>query len=443
MVEERKDKIGKEFLLKEEICREELKKLEIQEINFLIQTAYYFIDNKKYEEIDFNKKIKIFMSVLIDKIKESNELYIAYDKNTNYPYIDSFGKAWLFSKEEFAKNAEDYFMQQLIMLDMKKITSEEIMNVFYNCHLLGIEKLTIDNGQYYVDINRDDILPPPDLSDVPEINIPVTNPKLQNAMVRFFQRLYSKNNYEGKERDLEKLEDKMLNEVIDAKYLLPMQLKGVDKEDQKKEGKVKLNKGAIMEFAALADNNNEEWTAAFTDWVEFEKAYDKNIWKGNIVTYDDLLFISKEMKGIVINYRGIPLRLSDQNKKIIEEYRKNRNDKNTKVKEEVMEKGTEIMVGEPKEYPSEMIEAIKKYMKKEKSIKKAYLRLMIKDNIQSYLIIVDAEGCSKDLVFRGIANVAVNHSNGMFVDIVDANEFKDTIKDIEPFYKRKRFGLFS
>ena len=419
MVEERKDKM-----------------------NFLIQTSYYFIDNKKYEEIDFNKKIKIFMGILIDKIKESNELYIAYDKNTNYPYIDSFGKTWLFSKEEFAKNAEDYFMKQLIMLDMKKITSEEIMNVFYNCHLLGIEKLTVDNGQYYVDINRDDILPPPDLSDVPEINIPVTNPKLQNAMVRFFQRLYSKNNYEGKERDLEKLEDKMLNEVIDAKYLLPMQLKGVDKEDQKKEGKVKLNKGAIMEFAALADNNNEEWTAAFTDWVEFEKAYDKNIWKGNIVTYDDLLSISKEMKGIVINYRGIPLRLSDQNKKIIEEYRKNRNDKDTKVKEEVMEKGTEIMLGEPKEYPSEMIESIKKYMKKEKSIRKAYLRLMIKDNIQSYLIIVDFDG-NKDNIFREIANVAVNHSDGMFVDIVDVNGCEDTIKSIEPFYKKKRFGLFS
>ncbi|MDY3207215.1 enhanced serine sensitivity protein SseB [Clostridium baratii] len=442
MVEERKDEIGKEFLLKEEICMEELKKLEIQEINFLIYTAQYFRDNKKYEEIDFNKKIKIFMDLLIDKIKESNELYIAYDKSTNYPYIDSFGKAWLFSKEEFAKNAEDYFSKQLIMLDMKKITSEEIMNVFYNCHLLGIEKLTVDNGQYYVDINRDDILPPPDLSDVPEINIPVTNPKLQNAMVRFFQRLYSKNNYEGKERDLQKLEDKMLDEVIDAKYLLPMQLKGVDAEEQKKEGEVKLNKGAIMEFAALADNNNEEWAAAFTDWVEFEKAYDKNIWKGNIVTYDDLLFISKEMKGIVINYRGIPLRLSDKNKKIIEEYRKNRNNKDITVKEEVMEKGTEIILGEPKEYPSEMIEAIKKYMKKEKSITKAYLRLMLKDNIQSYLIIVDFNG-NKDAVFRGIANVAVNHSNGMFVDIVDANEFKDNIKDIEPFYKKKRFGLFS
>lgn len=442
MLEERKDEIGKEFLLKEEICMEELKKLEIQEMNFLIQTSYYFIDNKKYEEIDFNKKIKIFMGVLIDKIKESNELYIAYDKNTNYPYIDSFGKTWLFSKEEFAKNAEDYFIKQLIMLDMKKITSEEIMNVFYNCHLLGIEKLTVDNGQYYVDINRDDILPPPDLSDVPEINIPVTNPKLQNAMVRFFQRLYSKNNYEGKERDLEKLEDKMLNEVIDAKYLLPMQLKGVDKEDQKKEGKLKLNKGAIMEFAALADNNNEEWAAAFTDWVEFEKAYDKNIWKGNIVTYDDLLSISKEMKGIVINYRGIPLSLSEQNKKIIEEYRKNRNDKDTKVKEEVIEKGTEITLGEPKEYPSEMIESIKKYMKKEKCIKKSYLRLMIKDNIQSYLIIVDIEG-NKDEVFRKIANVAANNSKGMFVDIVDVDGFEDTIKSIEPFYKKKRFGLFS
>ena len=89
-----------------------------------------------------------------------------------------------------------------------------------------------------------------------------------------------------------------------------------------------------------------------------------------------------------------------------------------------------------------MIEAIKKYMKKEKSIKKAYLRLMIKDNIQRYLIIVEFDG-NKDAVFREIASVAVNYSNSMFVDIVDINEFEDAIKDVEPFYKKKKFGLFS
>ena len=87
---------------------------------------------------------------------------------------------------------------------------------------------------------------------------------------------------------------------------------------------------------------------AFTDWAEFEKVYDKNVWSGNIVTYDDLLAFSEKMEGIVINCKGISLRINEKNKKMIEEYTKEKNNPNiSSVTEQVVEKDTKIMLGEP------------------------------------------------------------------------------------------------
>ncbi|PJI07554.1 MULTISPECIES: enhanced serine sensitivity protein SseB [Clostridium] len=442
MNDERKDEIGNLFLLKKETSVEELKKLEIQEIIFLIYSSKYYRDKKAFINDNFDEKIKIFFSVLNERIKDAEELYIAYDKNTNYPYIDDNDRVWLFSKEEYAERAKDYFMQQLIMLEMKKITSDEIIKEFANLHRTGIKKILVDNGEYNTEIDRDNILPPTDWSNTPDINIPVTNPKLQHGMIRFFQMLYSKNNYKGKEQVLHSLEDKMLDEVLNAKYLVPMKLQEKEPSVPDEAENRTIKEGAIMRFANLVGDDNANWLPAFTDWTEFEKVYDKNSWSGNIAFYDDLLALSEKIEGIVINCNGIPLRINENNKKMIEEYKQELNEpKAASVKKSTVKKDTKVMLGEPKDYPHEMIQAVKEYMKKQKSIKKAYLRLMIKDNEKSYLMIVDFNGEKED-IFNGISEIAGPYLNGMFLDMVGMDDWaKDAIKDVNPFYKRKLFGI--
>ena len=148
MNDERKDEIGKLFLLRRETSIEELENLEIQEIIFLIYSAKYFKDNKAFLTENFDEKVSIFMKILIHKIKYAENLYIAYDKTTNYPYIDEYDRLWIFSKEEYAINARDYFMQQLIILEMKKINTEDIMKIFVDLHRLGIKNIIVDYGEY-------------------------------------------------------------------------------------------------------------------------------------------------------------------------------------------------------------------------------------------------------------------------------------------------------
>ncbi len=440
MNDERKDELGRLFIFQEEISTEELKKLEIQEIIFLIASAQHVKETKTFA---LDKKIAMCLNVLTIKIKEAEELFIAYEKNTDYPYIDNEGGAWIFSKEEYANTAADYFAQQQIILEIKKIRTEEIMKTFTDLHRTGIEKILVDNGHYSIEMNRDDILAPPDYANTPMINIPVTNPKLQYAIIRFFQRLYSQDNSEGKDRMLNQLQDDMIAEVLNATYLLPMQLNQEEPAAPDEQGKITIKKGATINFAKILDKNDASWLPAFTDWAEFEKIYDKKLWQGNIATYDDLLTLAEKMAGIVINCNGIPLQINEDNKQMIEEYKYRKNNpKAASVEQFTVKKDTEVLLGEPKEYPAKMIEAIKEYMKTQKAINKAYLRLMVRDNEKSYLIVVDFAG-RREEIFKGIADAAMPYLNGMFLDMLAMDDWaKNATQDVKPFYRKKRFGLF-
>lgn len=319
MNDERKEEIGKLFLLGKETPVEELRKLEIQEIVFLIYSAKYFKENKTLINENLDEKMTIFMNVLKHKIKYSKKLYIVYDKATNYPYVDDNDRVWIFSKEEYAINAKDYFMQQLIMLEVKEIKNENVMKIFVEFHRLGIKKIIVDYGEYYTEINRDELLEPIDFSNIPKKNIPILNPQLHHDIICFFQKLYSKNNYKDKEKDLHQLEDKMLEQIINAKYLVPMKVKGSYIQDE--QGNIRLTNGGLMKFANLISGDSKSWIPAFTDLEEFKKEYDENIWSGNISTYDDLLILSEKIEGIVINCKGIPVTINGKNKKIIEKYK--------------------------------------------------------------------------------------------------------------------------
>ena len=79
-------------------------------------------------------------------------------------------------------------------------------------------------------------------------------------------------------------------------------------------------------------------------------------------------------------------------------------------------------------------------MKTQKSIKKAYVRQNLGEE-QSYLLIVAFDG-QKEEIFSGIADAAAPHTKGMTLKIIGMDDWTEEAKDIKPFYKKKRFGLF-
>ncbi|KHD37497.1 hypothetical protein NL50_04790 [Clostridium acetobutylicum] len=449
MLEEtRKDQIGVVFLLRKETSLNKLRALEIQEIIFLICSARFFKSKQTIASNIFKEKIEIFMKVLLEKIRNANELFIMYDENTDYPYIDSKDRVWIFSKQEYAVVVKNYFVKQSIRLKVKRVNKQCILDNFNNLHRLGIKKIIVDNGQYKVEIDREDILPPPHIGNTMLINIPIENPKLQYSMIKFFQNLYSKDEYEGKQEFIHDLERKMLDEIVSAKYLVPVKVGTAAPIISREQVKTILNK-KDTEFASIVDKDDTTWLPAFTDWEEFEKVYHKNMWRGYITSYDGLMKLCFKMHGVVVNCSGVSLRIDENNRKMLEIYERGKvlTEEKKEEKKEIVKKNhdskdTEITLCEPKEYPDEMIEAVKQYMESRKSINKAYIRLMTKNQDKSYLIVVDYNE-KDDKVFDEIAEVAVPYLRGMHLDMVQMDAWaKDALIDVKPFYKKKLFGIF-
>lgn len=325
MSEERRDEIGRRFLLTPEVSQEELDGLEIQELIFLVHAAKRFKAEEAYPDVYLDERMKAFLGVLYEKIKNAPTLYVAYDQATGYPYVDEEDRVWMFSQQAFAENAEDYFRQQLLMLEMQPIGGEDVLKTFAQLHILGLSKVLVDNGQYHIEIERDQILPPPDWTGTPEIHIPVSNPSLQRSMIRFFQTLHGPTgDSEARGQQLNALEAEMLDEILRARFLVPMQVKESDPAPADEQGMRTLKQGAILQFGVLSAKGGSTWLPAFTDWLEFEKVYDKTVWSSNVASYDDLLTVSGNLEGVVINCRGISLQINAKNRERIEAYRQER-----------------------------------------------------------------------------------------------------------------------
>lgn len=324
MDEARMDELGRRFLLSDQLEDDACDSLAIQELIFLLQSVRHLKEKESFAAEHLDARSELFLQVLQRKVREAEGVYLAYDSHTNYPYLDSEDRVWLFSDEAYAGHAKDYYMQQLVLLEMKRVEHADIGRMLGELHLLGIPRILLDNGQRTIVLERDDLLPPPDWSNTPAINIPLSNPKLQLALLRFFQGMYSRQEYEGKQQFLRTAEAQMLDEVVRAKYLVPMRMQESEPAVPDAAGKMTLKQGTVLQFAALEAEDGQSWLPVFTDWPEFEKGYDKSVWGGNIVAYEDILTLSKDMVGAVINFRGIGFRLNDPNKAMIAEYLKER-----------------------------------------------------------------------------------------------------------------------
>lgn len=440
---ERKNEIGAKYIIEGIASENNMETLNIQELIFLIDAAKHFKEKEAFVMDDLEHKITFYYEAVLDKVKNAEELFLAMNKATNYPHIDDNENGWIFSKKKYADQAKDYYLQQHIMLDIIKLDKDNLIAAFADLYRYGIENILIDNGQYFLHIKRGEILPPPNWSNIPDIQIPIMNPKLSFAMLQFFQNLYTQNTYPEKQQHLHVLEDKMLDEVLTAKYLMPMKLQEKEPSEPDKDGMKTLKGGSLIQVPNLVNHtDNTEWLPAFTDWEEFQKMYSKEDWSGNIATYDDLLTFSNKAEGIVINAGGVSLRINEKNKQMIEEYRKSKDTiKEAWVTPHVIKKDTQVLIGEPKENPVEMVDAMIRFMKTQKGIKKAFLRKMIKENEVSYLVIVDFKG-DKDIIFKGIADAAIPHLKGMCLDFHEFDEWAVNIcKEVKPFYKKGFLGL--
>lgn len=429
MTEDRKDGLIKNFLFEESIKIEDLKGVEVQEVIYLIFTAQGMKNGGNCKEIDFDSKITMFINSIIEKIIEGDEFYIAYNHITKYPHIDNLKRIWIFSKEEYAKEAKDHFKKTNLMLEAKKLDNYNLIKEIAESRRFGVVGVTIDMGQYTIDIELDNIVPPIDYSGFEEKDIPLMNETLSFSMIKYFQELWNEDlKYRGKMQVLMILEAEMIKLIGTSKYLIPLKYKDNNKSHED------LNNIIFLE---VLDKDENSLIPIFTDWVEFRKRYGEDVF-GAVVSYEEALKIAKDRE-LILNPDGLKVHIDAMNKAKINNFLKSI--ENKKVKLEEKEEVSHIKIIEPKVYPEELIEKVTEYMKKNKNVKRAYLRYVIKEDKENYLMIVDTER-NKDAIFNDIKEIAKDYLKESFLEITEMVSFRESLENIKPFYKKRKLGMF-
>lgn len=251
-----------------------------------------------------------------------------------------------------------------------------------------------------------------------DINVPIENPELVSSMKEL------KNNY------TQATERNFFKKLLEAKFLAPVI---IDPAPVSKNEKTTLNKNTSISFIEIIDNEGSNFFPAFTDWEELRKWNQGEDLQTLIFTFKDYKEVileredEKSINGFVLNPLGQNVIFGKEQIQIVN---------NNAVQ---IDQDESVQIGVPKNYPTEMIEAVKSYLPKLSSVKSAYLMLMIrgKDD-KSYLLVIDTDE-DYNKVFENIAEVATKSLKpDEKIDFVPFNEEfgKSAVKDQDPFYRK-------
>ncbi|MBQ6452293.1 MAG: enhanced serine sensitivity protein SseB [Solobacterium sp.] len=265
-----------------------------------------------------------------------------------------------------------------------------------------------------------------------DVNKPVENPKLSALLKEF-------HTAEGSKRM--ELQEQIAEELAMNAHLLAVvnfDHQGMEEKD----GTAVFQKDTRISFVMFSDPNKTSYLPVYTDWkaISENKDYRENHVDTFILSFDDMSAITSGKAGIVINPFSDNFIITPDNVVHIRQHKDSitKGYTTTTVQEE-----TKVLLGDPADYPNEMAEAIRQSAKTNKDIKAIWLKLMVRNNEKSHLLIVDHTG-DRNTVFSAIAKAAasVDH-RGLPIDMVAyTDQFGRDAAKGEPLYRRKKlFGI--
>lgn len=247
-----------------------------------------------------------------------------------------------------------------------------------------------------------------------DINKPITNPNLVNVIKEIKQ-----GNKEG---------ELFWEEIFKAKFLCPIKMK-IGKTTQKEKQQIVLEEETSVALLSIANERSEHFLMAFTDWDELKKWNHDHNQQALILSYEDYQGIiiknDSAYQGMVINPFGENIVLDRQ---IMN---------NTRKSEHIIQKGESVMIGIPKEYPTDMVNKLKEYFAKMQNVEKAYLLWLVRGKESSYLLVLDSP-ISPQQLFPPIGQICQPYLKGKLLDMVlaDSGLGKCAIEGQTPFFTR-------
>ena len=317
---ERKDEIG-ELIYNEELSNETLKFLNGQELLFLLTT--YEVFNKKSPLPGYETGHRKVYNEVLSRIRDAEFLFVLYDKNSSFPYIDH-GYGNIYFEEDIAEKAAGMFNKQFRNVEVRKCKVSAAQNAgasglsyFDFLYYIGINNLIIDNGAYRARFKRNEIMPAPGEWSSEKKTMPV-NPALNFAMLDFLEEVRWPVKYEKRDELIKAKEIRLLSTLRASHLIVPVQHEGP--AEMLEDGRIKLNKDTKLKFLIMKTKDDKQFLPVYTDTFEFSKLAQNREWNAGVFAYNDILRFISDKDGIRINPDGQGLVLATERLKAFEEF---------------------------------------------------------------------------------------------------------------------------
>lgn len=232
--------------------------------------------------------------------------------------------------------------------------------------------------------------------------------------------------------------DAMINEVIKAKLILPAKITPTT-QAKTENGRTVMQQASQVQFRLLKNGNGEMFFGVFSDIEEMYKWEDTKKSSKVVTDFDSLASMvmdeNSNVGGFVINAFGKSVTFPKPMVMTIKQQRDY-----LRMKNNTIESGTKVQLGEPEEYPIDLMAALINHFSTEKTVNAAYLRMIKKENgDKSYFIVVDFYGDMQE-TFDYINKVAKPYLDDEIelTMMPYSMEFaRNAVNGIEPFYKKE------
>lgn len=263
------------------------------------------------------------------------------------------------------------------------------------------------------------------------LNEPLENPRLKA--------LFAKRRAAADGEELRPIMEKLLSEVVmNARLLSVIQLP--QEANIAEDGTAVLPPETAIGFPMLTAPGKRQFYPAFIDGEELRKwsLFSKTEPQTICLCFDDyatMILDKREADGLVINPFSDNLSLDYHG---LRELRERKELQITGRARKQVEKDAVVRLGEPEEYPEEMVESICLYAEEEPAIRKLWLRMMEQHGEVSYLLVTDCSGEPTPL-FEKMAAAAAPYLGEMFIDMLSLDDpfAQKAVEGVPAFYRRK------
>lgn len=244
----------------------------------------------------FSNLEKLYRKIVIEKIKKAEHLWMIYSDNTSYPYMIDDDCLMLYNfkhHEVVQEKLKGYGYATSVGIETPESFINEIGHMYRN----GYKNIRFTNGKDKEFIVAREELAPYDLFFKDDY---VTNPALQNAMIKFFQEFRKPGDNTNRMAVLGPLEDDMRKAIINAEYMTPC-IK-TETEEQ-----IEISHPYIDLTERFGNGEDKILSIpVFSDGYEMDKCF-KDIRENMLYKYDELVSMMTELgaSGIIINALGI------------------------------------------------------------------------------------------------------------------------------------------